>query len=288
MTRVLGAGELGKRVARQAVTAGVAPDRLRKWIASTALLQLFNASVAEGRVPEYCVKGGFAVELRNPSLARASQDIDVVVTGEMNDRTLLDAVIAGSWTLFSFVIKNEERRDHATRFVLQAIYNQVLWTTIKLDLVHEQVDATEIIEAHDLTIYGLSKAAPIPSLSRSEQMAQYVHAISLPPVDGKRQNRARNIVDVYLFDRYMGCDDSDVVRDTIRLFERRGTHAFPPMIAIPDEWTVELDSLAAELELQLDGRALVSYFTAYVARVFEVSVSPMAAVLEREIPEPSS
>ena len=60
------------------------------------------------------------------------------------------------------------------------------------------------------------------------------------------------------------------------------------MIAIPDEWTAELDSLAVDLDLQIDGPALVSYFTAYVARVFEVSVSPMTAVREREIPEPSS
>ncbi|MGH7836609.1 MAG: nucleotidyl transferase AbiEii/AbiGii toxin family protein, partial [Candidatus Binataceae bacterium] len=148
MTRVVGAQELGKRVAREAARTGVAPDRLRKWIASAALLELFNVAFAEGRISDYCIKGGFAVELRNPSLARASQDIDVVVTGDVSDRAMLETVIAQAWTLFTFTIKSEERRDHATRLLLQAVYNNVPWTTIKLDIVREPVEAIEAVDAH--------------------------------------------------------------------------------------------------------------------------------------------
>ncbi len=105
MTKVIGAQELSKRVAREAAKTGVAPDRLRKWIASAALLELFNVAYAGGHITDYCIKGGFAVELRNPSLARASQDIDIVVTGDLSDRALLETVIAQPWTLFSFSIK---------------------------------------------------------------------------------------------------------------------------------------------------------------------------------------
>ena len=125
MTRVLGSQELSKRVAREATRTGVAPDRLRKWIASTALLEFFNVAFAEGRITDFCVKGGFAVELRHPSLARASQDIDIVVTGNLSDRALLEAVITQPWTLFSFSIKDEERRNHATRLIVQAFHPSV-------------------------------------------------------------------------------------------------------------------------------------------------------------------
>ena len=273
MTRVLGSQELSKRVAREATRTGVAPDRLRKWIASTALLELFNVAFAEGRITDFCVKGGFAVELRHPSLARASQDIDIVVTGNLSDRALLEAVITQPWTLFSFSIKDEERRNHATRLIVQAFYHNANWTTIKLDIVREPFDATETIEAHDLTVYGLAGTSPVPCLSRNEQIAQYIHAISLPPADGKRQNRARNIVDIYLFDRYVGCDDSGVLAATEQLFHRRNTHGFPPVIDIPEAWQVELSAIAVELDLDLDGPGLVRYFTVFTARILGVPVS---------------
>lgn len=273
MTRVIGAQELGKRVAREAVQTGVAPDRLRKWIASAALLELFNVAYAEGRISDYCVKGGFAVELRNPSLARASQDIDIVVTGDISDRELLETVVAQPWTLFAFSIKSEERRDHATRLVLQAVYNNVPWTTIKLDIVREPIEAIEAVKAHDLMVYGLAGTSPIPCLSLSEQMAQYVHAISLPAIEGKRPSRARNIVDIYVFDQFVGCDDGEVLSATIRLFERRGTHDFPPVIDIPEAWIVELHTIATELELDLDGASLARFFNTFIARILGVPIS---------------
>ena len=273
MTKIIGAQELGKRVAREAAKTGVAPDRLRKWIASAALLELFNVAYAEGRISDYCIKGGFAVELRNPSLARASQDIDIVVTGDLPDRALLETVIAQPWTLFSFSIKSEERRDHATRLALQAVYNKVPWTTVKLDIVREPIEAIEAVEAHDLTVYGLVGTNPIPCLSLSEQIAQYVHAISLPAVDGKRPSRARNIVDIYVFDQYVSCDDDEVLDATIKLFERRGTHAFPPVFDIPDAWIAELQTIAIELDLELDGTGLVRFFSTFIARILGVPVS---------------
>ena len=273
MTKVLGAQELSKRVTREAAKIGVAPDRLRKWIASTALLELFNVAYSEGRISNYCVKGGFAVELRNPTLARASQDIDVVVTGDLSDRALLETVVAQTWTLFSFTIKNEERRDHATRLVLQATYNNVPWTTIKLDVVREPIEAIESIDAHDLTVYGLAGTNPVPCLSRSDQIAQYIHAISLPAIDGKRPSRARNIVDIYVFDQYVGCNDNEVLDATVRLFERRATHSFPPQIDIPEAWTAELTAIAIELELDLDGPGLVRFFTVFIARIMGVPAS---------------
>lgn len=273
MTRALGAQALSKRVNHQAEQTGIAPDRLRKWIASAALLELFNLAYVNGRISKYCVKGGFAVELRNPSLSRASQDIDVVVTGDMSDRELLEAVISEHWELFSFRIKEEERLDHSTRLVVQAVYNNTLWTTIKLDLVREPIEVIEDVDAHDLTIYGLTGATPIPCLSRSEQIAQYIHAISLPAVGGKRPSRARNIVDIYVFDQYVRCEDHEVLSATVTLFERRDTHAFPPTFDIPEAWRAELDTLAAELGIELDAAALIRYLNSYIARILGVPIS---------------
>lgn len=56
-----------------------------------------------------------------------------------------------------------------------------------------------------------------------------VVATQLPEVDGKRPSRARNIVDIYVFDQYVGYDDDDVLDATVRLFERRGTPRFRPL-----------------------------------------------------------
>jgi len=190
--RRLGAGELGKRVAREARELGLAPERIRRWVAAAAFLELFDVARSERRIDEYCIKGGFAVELRQPKRARASQDIDIIVSGSTTDRELVETVIARSWTQFTFSIKDEGRRDHATRLTLQAIFNNVPWATIKVDIVREPIGAVEALASHDLTRYGLPEAEPIPCLSRAEQMAQYIHAITLPANAKRRQNRARS------------------------------------------------------------------------------------------------
>ncbi len=143
----------------------------------------------------------------------------------------------------------------------------------KLDLVREPIEAIEVVEAHDLTVYGLMGTSSIPCLSLSEQIAQYVHAISLPAVGGKRPSRARNIVDIYVFDQYVSCDDGEVLDATIKLFDRRATHPFPPVIDIPEAWIAELHTIAAELELDLDGTGLVRFFSTFIARILGVPVS---------------
>lgn len=50
MKRRIGAGELGKRVAREAHELGLAPERIRKWIAAAAFLELFNVARSERRI----------------------------------------------------------------------------------------------------------------------------------------------------------------------------------------------------------------------------------------------
>lgn len=98
-------------------------------------------------------------------------------------------------------------------------------------------------------------------------MAQYIHAITLPTSENRRQNRARHLIDVYVFDKFIGCSIEDVRVASIVLFERRGTHTFPPTVDIPLSWYDEIESLASDLDINLDARGIVQHFTALIARI---------------------
>jgi hypothetical protein len=74
-------------------------------------------------------------------------------------------------------------------------------------------------------------------------VAQKLHACTGP----QRQDRARDILDILVVDMLCQLDRVRARAATERIFEERNTHPFPPETIIPPEWTVELETLAAEL-----------------------------------------
>jgi len=58
------------------------------------------------------------------------------------------------------------------------------------------------------------------------------------------------------------------VRAAERIFEERGTHAFPPVWVIPAEWRVELVNLATEFDFPIKtADEIEERFRAFVARI---------------------
>lgn len=268
----IGATALHRTVTRQAEADGVAVARSKKWVGATALFELFSAAVDEGIIDAYYVKGGFSVELRHPGVARTSEDIDLVIAGTAQPVVLLEKVISNGWADFDFRLKRLEERSHSIRVELQVRFNTVDWCTLKVDILGDPIYETEHVEPPDLVRFGLPRPSAIPCLSRAQQLAQWIHCITRPEVDRRRPDRARNIVDLYLFDQYSPCDDGEVLTAAESVFRLEGTHSWPPVFEIPPAWMVTLDEWANELELQMRGGDLVEYFYRFIARLLGTEV----------------
>lgn len=265
--RKIGATKLQRTVAKAAQADGVAVARAIKWVGATALFELFSAAVDEGVIEAYYVKGGFSVELRHPSAARASEDIDLIIAGAAKPVALLEKVIDERWADFDFRIKKIEERPHSIRVELQVRFNRVDWCTLKVDVLPDPVYEIERIDPPDLVRFGLPQASAVPCLSREQQLAQWVHCITKPEIDGKRPDRARNIIDLYLFDKYSPCDDAEVAAAAEIVFDREATHTWPPEFEIPERWLPTLKAWSDELDLQMTPEELIEYFDGYIGRL---------------------
>lgn len=278
MTRKIGSARLHKNVVAAAKREKVAPERAKRWVAATAFFQLLNGAVARGTL-RYGVDGGFSVELRHRVLARTSEDIDLILAGEGAPVDVLRHAIDDSWADFSFAIKSADKRDRATRVLLQVRFNGVEWCTLKLDVLGEEsaspgcLYALEYVYPPDISQFGLPTANQVPCLSRPEQMAHWIHAVTKPAAVGERRDRSRNLIDLYLFDTLSPCSDEDVLAATVAVFEGEPSHAFRLAFEMPAAWAPGLDERVAELGLDMTARGLEAYFQRYVARILGVNIS---------------
>lgn len=179
----------------QAVKAGASAEeiterRLRRWIAASAMFEVFNAAKQAGQIPAFLVKGGFAIELRFRRTARASRDVDIVLPVDYGE--LLDVVIEvlrREWSDFSFQIKGSpEERERSIRLTVRALYRGREWSTFDVDLVTGETDRHDAVPPFETAKYGLIAASEVPCMSALDQIAQKLHAVTNP-----QENRARPV-----------------------------------------------------------------------------------------------
>jgi Nucleotidyl transferase AbiEii toxin, Type IV TA system len=112
----------------------------------------------------------------------------------------------------------------------------------------------EMVESLDFgtTTFGFPSA--LPCLSLHLQVAQKLHAMTLPAVDGRQNPRFRDLVDLVLLIELI--DDLPRLRGTcVSLFTHRGTHLWPPAIDLPAEWVQPYRALAEEVGLDVTDAA---------------------------------
>jgi len=247
--------QLGKLIEGAAADAGISIRRQRRWLAVSALVEIFSIAVSRAIIPSFVVKGGFALEMRFRKNARASRDVDVVVP--MDPAALLDAaieVLRIEWSGFTFGIKGQpERREHSFRFEVNALYRSAPWSTFDLELVFADVAGEDRIAAIDLGQYGLLEPSPIPCMTVAEQIAQKFHAVSDP-----QENRPRDLIDIFLLANRLAIDRSEVLDACRRTFEERGTHQWPPNIEVRGDWVEQLDAIIADSALEIDSAQVLS------------------------------
>jgi hypothetical protein len=117
--------------------------------------------------------------------------------------------------------------------------------------------------------FGLPSARPVACLSRPHQIAEWIHCTTRPEIDAKRKNRARNIVDIYLFDTLATTDDADVLAACKTTFEREATHPWPPDPTFPDAWVTTIAEVIEELRVEATPQDVIAHVTAYIQRLIQ-------------------
>ena len=222
-----------------------------------------------GVLPSFLVKGGFALELRFRSLARASRDVDLVLNVARGE--LVDAVIEAMripWSGFAFQIKGvAEERKHSYRISVSALYQGSDWSTFEVELVLGEADQADMIQPYAIDDFGLMRPSNVPCLNVHEQIAQKLHAATDPT-----ENRPRDLIDILLLDDQLARDDDKLLAAVEEVFRERNTHAWPPTVELRDGWRTTIEALLRDNNIDLTAGQIVDGVQSLILRLFGVKV----------------
>ena len=211
------------------------------------------SSSSEG--PRFTIKGAVALEMRLPSKARATKDLDLIVDDLVDGDPVgaLREALSRGYEGFAFRVKGDPHvmPNESVRVDVALEYRGRGWGTIQVDLSPQEGDSTEVemVEPLSLDPFGLDTPQGLPCLSLRHHIAQKIHAMTEPPVDEETPNeRFRDLVDLLLM-RELTTDLGGVRAACREVFAVRARHDWPPVFDPPTFWEEPFAALAEEVEL---------------------------------------
>lgn len=203
--------------------------------------------VVSQMVPSAAIKGGSALLLRLGEAARGTKDIDVARnTSEPEFLRAFETNLHAGWAGFRGTLKPKsspapgdlDPAYAAQRFSVKLTYNGQHWKSVNLDLAHNEIGIADHIAyalAPELAAIfeslGLPTPTAAPVLEAEYQVAQKLHAVSLPGND-----RAHDLIDLQLYDRHCELDTGTLKPLCRRLFAYRRQQEWPPTVVQQPGW----------------------------------------------------
>ena len=233
--------------------AGVVARRIHLVVAIDRLLVRLLAAAPGGWV----VKGGYANQLRRPGDARLTEDLDLKIEAAIETAPEL---LASGFAIdladdFSYEVAAppgalEGPPGGGLRFVVVARLAGTELVRFKVDVSAADVVVGEL-ESYlsDPVVKRLGfERARFPVYPINQHVAEKLHALTLPRA--VENTRARDLVDLAWFIRHFTFRSEALATACAATFERRATHAWPPVIDVPPEsWTRPYRAWRAELHL---------------------------------------
>jgi hypothetical protein len=274
---------LTRYVAAYARETGADVARVRRVISFMAIAgALRQAARADGDTPRFVVKGGVALELRFRDRARATRDLDLILNHDAGDPLdVLEEALAAPFEGFAFRRKGEEfrMRSGAVRVKIQVSYQGREWGTVEVDVGRREGETeVELVPGIPLLHeFGITGPEELECISLRHHVAQKFHAMTRPLPDGTPNDRFRDLVDVLMM-RALVVDYAALCAACEEVFARRGTHAWPPVVAPPDNWREPFARMAAENDLPIrEIGAAVAAIQRFITDVSSSGPSPTHA-----------
>jgi hypothetical protein len=267
---------LADRLRQQAEESGRDLQWLRRRLVFTRILARLAATAPE----IWVLKGGMAVELRRPGLARATRDIDLVLRpGLVSDpsdmeevrEALLDSLLEdvdGDWFTFRLFAGTRLRDDAygrpAWRFTVEAGLAGKTFAELRLDVVARPEELNGVEQRPLPDVLGFAGIAPRSRqvTDLRQQYAEKLHAMTRDYVAGG-STRVKDLVDLVLLVQDGVLADGRLYTAVEHVFTVRGSHGIPAELGLPPaSWQLPFQQLATEIGLHVtsyrDAHALVA------------------------------
>lgn len=248
-------------------------SRVRRLISFMALAgALRQAARGKDGRPAFVVKGGVALELRMRDRARATRDLDLILTHDGADPLItLEEMLAKPYEGFTFRRKGEEYRmpNGAVRVKVQVSFRGREWGTVEVDVAHREGETeVELVPGFPLLDeFGIAGPDEVECLSLRHHVAQKLHAVTRPMPDGRPNDRFRDLIDLLILRQFVQ-DHAAVAEACAEVFARRATHAWPPVLAPPEEWRLPFARMAEDTGLPVrEIDAAVAEISAWIAQI---------------------
>lgn len=255
--------QLEQRVAAIAAALGVTNSRARILVSCVIVAQMLP--------PGSLVKGGIGVKFRLGELGtRATSDIDVVTRDHSTFLASITQGLAAGWgslppsrgavkknaaapprVPFTGTVRPVKQRkppgvppEYLMRpYKVTLQFLTTSWAAVPLEVAHDEIDGSEYAGAAPAVAeqiaaigaaLGFGTLAPVPLISLEQQIAQKIHAVTHP-----HSERAHDLVDLQLLwhagtEQGQRLDLPLLAQLCQRTFDYRGTHPWPPDIALPE------------------------------------------------------
>ena len=232
-------------------------QRTRRKLAFERLL----ARIFLDNTNNFILKGGYAMELRF-STSRATKDIDLTCLHRIDDfnSTMEEIIIHELRQLakfdlndfFTFEISPARMElDNApyggARYSVSSFVDKRLFVRFQLDIGADViVDEIEEIDGCDWLKYCGINTPKIRMISVQQQLAEKLHAYSLPR-EGRLNSRVKDLIDMLLLIEFRQINSGSFINTIQKVFKARKTHRLPKFLEPPPlEWTSLYNALATE------------------------------------------
>ncbi len=233
-------------------------------------------------LPAGVVKGGSAMALRYGSNTRFTLDLDAARARDLATfRADFEERLREGWG--GFTGRLVERippkptgipASYVMRpFDVKLDYEGRPWCTVLFELGHNEIgdaDHPEFVLAPSIskmfTEVGLPAPAPVPVMPAEHQVAQKLHASTVPGND-----RARDLVDLQLLSTREQLDLGMVRTTCIRLFDYRRAHTWPPLVVEGADWVTLYLEAAEGLDVALDVGGAIEWLSDFITQIDQAS-----------------
>jgi hypothetical protein len=217
------------------------------------------------RTEAAAIKGATNLEIRiGTRRARVSSDLDTVRRHSLDVfREQLAEALREGWDAFTGTLMDEGEiptpapdgyRPHRFRTKLQ--FQGRDFGTVLLEVAPEEAGAGEEVDPVSVTDaevwfaqLGLQVPGPVPALPLEHQIAQKLHACTLPDTEQWINDRAHDLIDLQMMLAVYPKSAGDIRQAVVRLFAARQQHGWPPVVTEREGWLARYAAEAEGLEV---------------------------------------